>query len=91
MVGIKPQVVYFSDEREMLELITLTLSEQFEVTPMTGVTHLDEALNTLRQIRPDYVIVDPNLASLDHEQLNQQIKQDEKLKGIQILIVREDP
>lgn len=90
MMGAKPQVVYFSDEQEMVDLVTMTLSERFEVMPIIGLTQLDEALATLRKAKPDFVIVDPNLPSLDHEALSRQMKADAELKGIQILIVRDD-
>ena len=90
MMGIKPQVVYFSDEQEMVELVTLNLSDQFEVTPITWVDHLDDALDALLQIMPDFVIVDPHLATLDHQQLYRRMQMDPALKGIQVLLVRDD-
>lgn len=90
MPSDKPLVVYFSDEPEMVDLVKVALSDRFEVTGVTGVTRLDDALSALRRIKPDFVIVDPSLPSLDHQQLNHRIKADGALKGIQILIVRED-
>lgn len=90
MVGVKPQVVYFSAEEEMVDLVTLTLSERFEVTEVTEVAGLDGALNALRRIKPDYIIVDPDFPHVDHQQFYQRIKADAELKGIQVLIVRED-
>jgi len=90
MTRIKPQVVYFCDEQEMVGLVTLALRDQFEVTAAAGVTSLENALDILGQIKPDYVIVDPDLSSLDHQQLHRRIKADAALRGIQILVVRED-
>ena len=90
MMGIKPQVVYFSDEQEMVELVASNLSDQFEVTPITWVADLDDALDALRRIKPDFVIVDPQLATLDHQQLHRGMQMDPALKGIQILIVRDE-
>jgi CheY-like chemotaxis protein len=90
MSGIKPQVVYFCDEQDMVDLVSLTLRDQFQVTPVAGVTSLDDALGILRQIKPDFVIVDPDLSSLNHQQLFDRIRAEAALKGIQILIVRED-
>jgi DNA-binding response OmpR family regulator len=89
MTNVKSQVVYFSDEQEMVDLVTSTLSHQFEVTAVTGLTGLDDAVEALREIRPAYVIVDPHLESLDHQQLHRQIQADEELKGIHFLIVRD--
>jgi DNA-binding response OmpR family regulator len=87
---MKPQVVYFSDEQEMVELVKTTLSERFEVTPVVGMSSVDEALETLQTIRPDFVIVDPNLPSLDHQQLHGRMQADADLKNIRILIVSDD-
>jgi DNA-binding response OmpR family regulator len=90
MLDIKPQVAYFSDEQEMVDLVTLTLSERFDVMPVIGMTSVDEALDILRQIKPDYVIVDPSLPSLDYQELSRWMKADAELKDIQILIVKDD-
>ncbi len=90
MTGIKPHVAYFSDEAEMVDLVKVTLSERFDVTPVIGTPSVDEVLDTLRRISPDFVIVDPNLPNLDHQELSQHVKADEELKDIQILIVRDD-
>ena len=90
MTGMKPQVVYFCDEHEMADLVTLTLSERFEVTRVTEVMGLDGALGALRRIQPDYIIVDPDFPGLDHQQFLDRIKGDAQLKEIQVLIVRDD-
>lgn len=90
MAGEKPLVVYLSDEQEMVDIVSITLSERFDVAPVIGMTSLDEALDALRQTMPDFVIVDPNLPSLDHQELARRIKSDGELQGIQVLIVRDD-
>ena len=90
MVDIKPQVVFFSDEQEMVDLVKLTLSAKFDVAPVIGHSSLEDALETLRALRPDFVIVDPHLPSLDHQQLYQGMQADADLKGVQILIVSDD-
>lgn len=90
MTGEKPLVVYLSDEQEMVDIVSTTLSERFDVMPVLGLTTLDEALDTLRQTKPNFVIVDPDLPSLDHQELSRRIKSDAELQGIQVLIVRDD-
>jgi DNA-binding response OmpR family regulator len=90
MPRVKARVVYLSEEQEMTDLVKLALSERFDVTVVTEVNHPDDALKAIRRIKPDYVIVDPQLPSLDHDELHQRIKTDADLQGIQILIVRED-
>jgi DNA-binding response OmpR family regulator len=87
---MKPHVVYFSDEQEMVNLVKLTLSANFEVTPVIGPSSLEDALETLSALKPDFVIVDPNLPSLDHQQLHQRMQADADLEGIRILIVSDD-
>jgi DNA-binding response OmpR family regulator len=89
MTSIKPQVVYFSDEQEMIELVRSTLSQNFEVIGVPGVTCLDDALSALRQIKPDYVLVDPHLPDLDYQQLNHRLRAEEGLEGVKILLVGE--
>jgi CheY-like chemotaxis protein len=90
MTGEKPLVVYFSGEQEMVDVVSMTLSERFDVTPVIGIVSLDEALDILRQTKPNFVIVDPDLLSLDHQELSQRIKSDAELQAIQFLIVRDD-
>ena len=90
MVGMKPQVVYFSDEQEMVDLVKLTLSAKFDVTPVIGQSSLEETLETLRVLKPNFVIIDPNLPGLDHQQLHQRMQADVDLEDIQILIVSDD-
>ena len=90
MPSLKPRVVYLSEEQEMTDLVKLALSERFDVTVVTEVNHPDDALKAIRRIKPDYVIVDPQLPSLDHDELHQRIKTDADLRDVQILIVRED-
>ena len=90
MLSAKPQVVYLSDEQELTDLVRSALSERFDVTVVKEVSRLDDALRAIRQIKPDYVIVDPHVPSLDHDELRRRLKADAELSGIQILIVRED-
>ena len=90
MMDVKPQVVYFGGEQELVDLVTANLSRRFEITPVIGMIDLDDVLHVLRQIKPDYVIIDPRLPNLDHQQLHHRIKTDAELGGIQILIVSDD-
>jgi DNA-binding response OmpR family regulator len=90
MSGAKPHVVFISDEPEMVDLVALNLSDRFDVTPVTGVIDLDDALDALRRLKPHFVIVDPDLPGLDHQHLHSRMQADADLKGIQILIVSDD-
>jgi DNA-binding response OmpR family regulator len=83
----KPRVLCFGAERAMVEQIKLALSHSFEVTGVAGVADLDEALNVIRQIGPEYVLVDLRLSGLDHQQLYLQLKADKALEEIQILAI----
>ncbi len=86
----KPQVVYFSTSVEMAELLSLTLNRYFDVTTTLGVAQVDEALDTIRQVKPDYVLVDPNAPGVTPQQLHSQIKADVELAHIQLLIISAD-
>ena len=86
----KPQVVYFSASVEMAELLSLTLNRYFDVTTTLGVAQVDEALNTIRKIRPAYVLVDPKAPGVAPQQLHSQIKSNPDLAHIQVLIISED-
>jgi len=85
----KPQIVYFSDKRAKINLIKVGLGQQFQVTEIMGVSHIDEALDALEQIQPDYVLIDPHLPHIDHHTLYQRIQEDPTLSGIQILVIRD--
>jgi CheY-like chemotaxis protein len=86
----KPQVVYFSANVEMAELLSLTLNRYFDVTTTLGVAQVDEALDTIRKVRPDYALVDPNAPGVAPQQLHSQIKADAELAHIQLLIISDD-
>ena len=85
----KPQIVYFSDERVRINRIKAGLGQKFQVTEVMGVSHVDEALDALKQIQPDYVLIDPHLPHVDHNTLYQHIKADPTLSRIQILVIRD--
>jgi DNA-binding response OmpR family regulator len=87
MSDSKPQVVYFGAEQATVEQVKAALSHSFKVAGITGVADLDEALSVIRQIGPDYVLVDPRLPGLDHQQLHLQLKADETLEEVQILAI----
>jgi CheY-like chemotaxis protein len=86
----KPHVVFFSNQQQTIDLVTAQLDEQFRITPVKGMTNVEDALEVLRQVQPDYVIIDPLLSTLDHQQLHSMIKNDPYLKGVQILLIRDD-
>ncbi len=85
----KPQIVYFSDERIKINRIKAGLGQKFQVTEVMGVSHVDEALDALKQIQPDYVLIDPDLPHVDQHVLYQHMQDDPTLSGIQILVIRD--
>lgn len=87
----KPQVIYcISKNPDMADLIKLALGHKFEVTATSEALHVDDALEAIRQIEPDYVLVDSRSPRLDHIQLYRCIKADKKLNKIQLLIISDD-
>jgi DNA-binding NarL/FixJ family response regulator len=86
----KPRVVFFSDRGEMVKRVISRLSAQFDMIPVAGVAGVDQALEALRRIGPDFVLVDPDLSALDPQALHLWIKGDAALQHVQILVVSDD-
>lgn len=89
MSAPKPLVVFFCDEPEMVNLVQANLAHAFEVNGVSGVADLDAALETLHHLRPDFVLLDPDLVHLDARQLHSRMQADKNLATIQILVVSE--
>ncbi len=86
----KPTVIYFSKSPEMADLIKGVLNLKFEVTTTSEALHVDDALEAIRQTRPDYVLVDSRSPHLDHLQLYRHTKADKELVEIRFLIISDD-
>jgi len=85
MTAGKRSVVCIEDESEMIDLIRLILGRRgFELTGATGGA---EGLEAVRRIKPDLVLLDLMMPGMDGWEVYQQMKADEELKHIPVIIV----
>ena len=85
MDEIKKRVVCIEDELEMIDLIKLILGRRgFEFTGAMGGR---EGMEAIRRVKPDLVLLDLMMPDMDGWEVYQQIKTDEELKHIPVIIV----
>ncbi|HXD10458.1 MAG TPA: response regulator [Anaerolineales bacterium] len=78
-------VLCVEDEPEMIDLIRLILGRRgFEVKGATGGA---EGLKMIRDEKPDLILLDLMMPDMDGWEVYQQIKADEKTKGIPVIVV----
>ena len=81
----KTTIVCIDDEPEMLRLIRLTLGRRnFELATAEGGR---EGLELVRRLKPQLVLLDLMLPDLDGWAVYQQMKIDEELKHIPVIVV----
>jgi len=79
------KVVCVEDEPEMIELIRLILGRKnFELIGAVGGR---EGLETIREIKPGLVLLDLMMPYMDGWEVYQQMKADEELKHIPVIVV----
>ena len=79
------KVVCIEDEPEMIELIKLILRRRnFELIGAVGGR---EGLSTVRKVKPDLVLLDLMMPDMDGWEVYQQMKADEDLSGIPVIVV----
>jgi DNA-binding response OmpR family regulator len=85
MAEVKRNVVCIEDEPEMIDLIRLILGRRgFELTGAMGGR---EGLDVIRRVRPDLVLLDLMMPDMDGWDVYQQMKADDDLKDIPVIIV----
>jgi two-component system response regulator VicR len=85
MANGKKTVVCIEDEAEMIDLIKLILGRKgFDLTGATGGV---EGLKLIRAIKPNLVLLDLMMPGMDGWEVYQQMKADEELKNIPVIIV----
>ena len=81
----KRNVVCIEDEPEMIDLIRLILGRRgFELTGAMGGR---EGLDAVRRVKPDLVLLDLMMPDMDGWDVYQQMKADDDLKDIPVIIV----
>ena len=78
-------VLCVEDEPEMIDLIRLILGRRgFDVKGAAGGV---EGLKMIREVHPDLILLDLMMPDMDGWEVYQQIKADEKTKGIPVIVV----
>ena len=78
-------ILCIEDEPEMIDLIRLILGRRgFEVKGANGGV---EGLQMIRQEKPDLVLLDLMMPDMDGWEVYQQMKADERTKGIPVIVV----
>ncbi|MFL7795110.1 MAG: response regulator transcription factor [Anaerolineae bacterium] len=81
----KKVVVCVEDEPEMIDLVKLILGRKgFELVGAVGGR---EGLETVRQLKPDLVLLDLMMPDMDGWEVYQKMKTDEELKEIPVIVV----
>lgn len=79
------RVVCIEDEPEMIDLVRLILGRKgFEVIGANGGV---EGLETVRREKPDLILLDLMMPDMDGWEVYQQIKADEELRKIPVVVV----
>lgn len=85
MTESKKSVVCIEDEPEMIDLIKLILGRKgFELAGAMGGR---EGLELIRRSKPDLVLLDLMMPDMDGWEVYQQLKSDDELKHIPVIIV----
>ncbi|HEY68406.1 MAG TPA: response regulator transcription factor [Thermoflexia bacterium] len=85
MAEKKKVVVCIEDEPEMIDLVRLILGRKgFDLVGAVGGR---EGLETVRRLKPDLVLLDLMMPDMDGWELYQQMKADDTLKNIPVIVV----
>jgi len=85
MAEKKKVVICIEDEPEMIDLVQLILGRKgFDLVGAVGGR---EGLETVRRLKPDLVLLDLMMPDMDGWEVYQQMKADEELKGIPVIVV----
>ncbi len=81
----KRRLLYIEDEQEMIDLVRLILNRRgFEIIGANGGR---EGLDTVRQMKPDLVLLDLMMPDMDGWDVYQQMKADPALANIPVIVV----
>ena len=78
-------VVYVDDQSEMIDLVRLILRRRG--IHVIGACDGYKGLDTIRQVRPDLVLLDLMMPGMRGQQVCRQMRNDNDLKGIPVVVV----
>jgi len=85
MAEERKTIVCIEDEPEMIDLVKLILGRKgFELVGAVGGR---EGIETVRRVKPDLVLLDLMMPDMDGWEVYQQMKADEELKHIPVIVV----
>jgi DNA-binding response OmpR family regulator len=85
MAEKKKVVICIEDEPEMIDLVQLILGRKgFDLVGAVGGR---EGLETVHRLKPDLVLLDLMMPDMDGWEVYQQMKADEELKNIPVIVV----
>ncbi len=79
MTSEKPLVVSIDDEANILKLVRLVLEPAYQVLTFTNA---EEALSTVRTLRPDVIICDINMPKVDGFELHTLLRDSDTLRSV---------
>jgi CheY-like chemotaxis protein len=79
----KPLALVVEDDPQLSQIFTITLSESFEVEPITDGT---QALARLLEVVPHLVILDINLPGANGAQILHSIRSDARLDSTRVIL-----
>jgi DNA-binding response OmpR family regulator len=85
MAEERKTIVCIEDEPEMIDLVKLILGRKgFELVGAVGGR---EGIETVRRVKPNLVLLDLMMPEMDGWEVYQQMKADEELKHIPVIVV----
>ena len=82
-----PVVFVVEDDPKLNEIITITLQENFEIE---SCTNGNAAMERLRQIIPDIVVLDLNLPGVSGREILESIHTDKRLTKTRVILTTAD-
>jgi DNA-binding response OmpR family regulator len=81
------KILLVEDDNTMLVLLrTLLRFEGFDVAQLTSEDNLDQIMQTVRNEKPDIVLLDVHLRQINGFDLLRSLRQDDSLKATRVLI-----
>jgi CheY-like chemotaxis protein len=82
-----PKIMIAEDDETMRSLLqTLLEFEGFEVTYVNHLAGINRVIETIREVKPDIILLDVYMNRLDGFELMRRVHQDEALESVRVLL-----